>query len=78
MRKSVEQLLFEAFTKGTGVRLRETVTTPDYRVKWQVLFRVGQNPECLIATCDTADEAQDEANRFGECLKKLIAAIVKE
>ena len=59
------------------IDVRETVTTPDYRVKWQVVFTVKPHPGLVIATCDTPDEAQDEANRFGECLKRLIAAIVR-
>lgn len=63
--------------EGGHTDVRESVETPDYRVKWQVVFTVKPHPGLVIATCDTFEEAQDEANRFGECLKKLIAAIVQ-
>lgn len=67
-----------SFDARNYIDVQETVTTPDYRVKWQVVFTVKPHPGLVIATRDTADEAQDEAKRFGECLKKMIAAIVKE
>lgn len=58
------------------VSVRQTITN-DYRTAWQVVFAVEGvfSPECVIATHETKEHADDEAGRFTESLQRIIEAL---